>query len=66
MVTFSNQIIFPFAPSISTYMALILNVIQFLSNLYTVLFITAGRRPILMVGTAGMAICGLAIGIVLI
>jgi MFS family permease len=66
IITFASQIISSFAPSIATYMALILNLVQFLSNLFTVVFVRAGRRPILMTGTAGMALCSLGIGVVLI
>lgn len=49
-------------------MALILNSVQFLGDLLSVLFLTGnfGRRPILMVGTMGMAICSLIIAMSLI
>ena len=49
-------------------MALILNSIQFLADLFSVLFLTGrfGRRPILIVGTLGMAISSLAIALGLV
>ncbi len=66
IVTFSGQIIEPFAPTVSTYMALILNVIQLIFNILNILFIKAGRRPLLLFGTASMSLICLGISLVLI
>lgn len=68
LITFSGQIIKPFAPSIYIYMSLILNIIQFLGNLASSLFIAekVGRRPLLLVGVGVMALTSLGIAYSLI
>ena len=67
LVTFSGQIIKQFNANLSTHMALILNSLQFATDLLSVLFITGryGRKPILIVGTLGMAICSIVIALAL-
>ena len=66
IVTFAGQIIEPFAPSVATHMALFLNFIQLLFNILNILFIKAGRKPLLLFGTASMSFFCIGIALVLI
>jgi hypothetical protein len=68
VTTFASQIIAVFDPSISTYMGLLLNLIQFFGDILSVLFLAYnfGRRPILTTGIILMTIFSFAIAVSLI
>ena len=68
VTTFASQIIAAFDRSISTYMGLILNLVQFLGDLLSVLFLAYnfGRRPTFTIGIILMTIFSFAIAVSLI
>lgn len=68
LITFAGQIIKHFDSALAIHMALILNSVQFLGNLFVVVFLTThfGRRPILICGTLGMAFSALVIAVALV
>lgn len=68
VTTFASQIIAAFNPQISVYMGLILNLIQFLGDLLSVIFLAYkfGRRPILTSGIILMTIFSFGIAVTLI
>jgi len=68
VTTFASQIIAAFNLQISVYMGLMLNLIQFLGDLLSVLFLAYkfGRRPILTSGIILMTIFNFCIAVTLI
>ena len=68
VTTFSRQIIAVFNAAIASFMSLILNVVQLICNLLSVIFLVKrfGRRPIMLVGVGLMTLFSYGIGISLI
>jgi len=68
LVTFSGQIISQFAPLLGQYTALIINLLQLIFNAISTFVITKkfGRRPLFLIGSLGLTIFDLVLGIFLI
>lgn len=68
LVTFSGQIISHFAPVLSQYTALIINILQLIFNAFSTFIITKkfGRRSLFLIGSMGLTILNIVLAIVLI